>query len=64
MIRFHDLEAFFFWRWVGGDTQIESSMNAENVSNEYKFVREKGIATWMLQQFDLVHVVLAIKWSL
>jgi hypothetical protein len=39
-------------------------MNAENVSNEYEFVREKVKATWMLQQFDLVHVVLAIKWSL
>jgi hypothetical protein len=39
-------------------------MNAENVSNEYKFVREKTKAIWMLQQFDSVHVVLAIKWSL
>jgi hypothetical protein len=39
-------------------------MNAENVSNAYKFVREKAKATWMLPQFDLVHVVLAIKWSL
>jgi hypothetical protein len=39
-------------------------MNAENVSNAYKFVREKAKGTWMLQQFDLVHVVLAIKWSL
>jgi hypothetical protein len=34
-------------------------MNAENVSIEYKFVREKAKATWMLQQFDLVHVCLS-----